>query len=161
MLLANASQAIACPFCVATTQTFTKKLLHGRRSFCQAGKASTTDQPGTQLVSQRFLGRILNCDDCQRKRVGEALNNRSHLFWRGQSRTCSWSWLILEMMWSTPMEISKSTQNYILKLDSLPKDPVVVWSSFRSTWKTKMKNWLGIPTTNLPTVPMMPSCVRA
>ncbi len=130
MLLANASQAIACPFCVATTQTFTEEIASmDAVVFAKLVKLPPPIEPGTQLAEGQEIPRakfqiVMIVKGKELVKPAQTIE----AIYFGEAKVGT-SFLVMavdppKLMWSTPMEIAKSTQNYILKLDSLPKDPV-------------------------------------
>ena len=130
-LLMNPMQGLACPFCVATTQTFTEEIASmDAVVFAKLVKLPPPIKPGTQLAEGEEIPRakfqVVTIVKGQ-EFVKPAQPIEAIYFGEAKVGT---TFLVMavdppKLMWSTPLEVAKTTQDYILKLDTLPKDPVV------------------------------------
>lgn len=131
VLLISASQTLACPFCVATTQTFTEEIASmDAVVFAKLIKLPPPIKPGTQLAEGEEIPRakfeIVTV--VKGKELVKPAQPIEAIYF-GEAKVGT-TFLVMavdppKLMWSTPLEVAKTTQDYILKLDSLPKDPVV------------------------------------
>ncbi len=131
VLFAGVIQTRACPFCVATTQTFTEEIASmDAVVFAKLVKLPPPIKPGTQLAEGEEIPRAKF--EVTTIVKGKGLVKPTQMIeaiYFGEASVGT-TFLVMavdppKLMWSTPLEISKTTQAYILKLDSLPKDPAV------------------------------------
>ena len=129
-LVMSVSQTQACPFCVATTQTFTEEIASmDAVVFAKLVKLPPPIKPGTQLAEGEEIPRakFQVVTIVKGKELVKPAQSIEAIYF-GEAKVGT-TFLVMavdppKLMWSTPLEISKTTQDYILKLDSLPKDPV-------------------------------------
>ena len=129
-LIMSVSQTQACPFCVATTQTFTEEIASmDAVVFAKLVKLPPPIKPGTQLAEGEEIPRakFQVVTIVKGKELVKPAQSIEAIYF-GEAKVGT-TFLVMavdppKLMWSTPLEISKTTQDYILKLDSLPKDPV-------------------------------------
>lgn len=129
-LLMSTSHTQACPFCVATTQTFTEEIASmDAVVFAKLVKLPPPIKPGTQLAEGEEIPRakFQVVTIVKGKELVESAQSIEAIYF-GEAKVGT-TFLVMavdppKLMWSTPLEVAKTTQDYILKLDSLPKDPV-------------------------------------
>ena len=129
VLLTCVSQAVACPFCVATTQTFTEEIASmDAVVFAKLVKLPPPIKPGTQLAEGEEIPRakFQVVTIVKGKELVKPAQSIEAIYF-GEAKVGT-TFLVMavdppKLMWSTPLEVAKTTQDYILKLDSLPKDP--------------------------------------
>ena len=130
MMLTNVTQAVACPFCVATTQTFTEEIASmDAVVFAKLVKLPPPIKPGTQLEEGQEIprARFQVVTIVKGKELVKPAQTIEAIYF-GEAKLGT-SFLVMavdppKLMWSTPLEVAQTTQAYILKLDTLPKDPV-------------------------------------
>lgn len=129
-LLMSTSHTQACPFCVATTQTFTEEIASmDAVVFAKLVKLPPPIKPGTQLAEGEEIPRakFQVVTIVKGKELVKSAQSIEAIYF-GEAKVGT-TFLVMavdppKLMWSTPLEVAKTTQDYILKLDSLPKDPV-------------------------------------
>ena len=129
IMLTYVSQAVACPFCVATTQTFTEEIASmDAVVFAKLVKLPPPIRPGTQLAEGEEIPRAkFQVATIVKGKELVKPDQSIEAIYFGEAKVGT-TFLVMavdppKLMWSTPLEVAKTTQDYILKLDSLPKDP--------------------------------------
>ncbi|MBT7919061.1 MAG: hypothetical protein HN617_16100 [Planctomycetaceae bacterium] len=130
LVLAGHMSATACPFCAATTQTFTEEMsAMDSVVFAELVKLPPPIKPGTRLEEGQEIPRasfkiVKAVKGSDLVKIGQMIE----AIYFGEAKIGS-VFLVMgvdppNVAWSTPLQVSATTQAYIEELPNLPTDAV-------------------------------------
>ena len=130
LVLAGNMSATACPFCAATTQTFTEEMsAMDSVVFAELVKLPPPIKPGTRLEEGQEIPRasfkiVKAVKGSDLVKIGQMIE----AIYFGEAKIGS-VFLVMgvdppNVAWSTPLQVSATTQAYIEELPNLPTDAV-------------------------------------